>query len=234
MREMTPSPGRFSINTISLRREKKMKRSKYIDHTLLKPDTTKEQIIQLCKEAKEYDFASVCVNPCWIETARKELAGSDVNVCVVIGFPLGAMTSASKVFEAKDAIERGADEVDMVLNVGWLKDGDDAAVTNEIKAVKEAVGSHVLKVIIEACLLTNDEKVRACQDAEKAGADFVKTSTGFSTGGATVEDVALMKKTVGDRLKVKAAGGIRTKEAMDAMIAAGAERIGTSNGTKLM
>ncbi|MDD6560845.1 MAG: deoxyribose-phosphate aldolase [Lactimicrobium massiliense] len=211
-----------------------MKRSKYIDHTLLKPDTTKEQIIQLCKEAKEYDFASVCVNPCWIETARKELAGSDVNICVVIGFPLGAMTSASKVFEAKDAIERGADEVDMVLNVGWLKDGDDAAVTNEIKAVKEAVGSHVLKVIIEACLLTNDEKVRACQDAEKAGADFVKTSTGFSTGGATVEDVALMKKTVGDRLKVKAAGGIRTKEAMDAMIAAGAERIGTSNGTKLM
>ncbi len=211
-----------------------MKRSKYIDHTLLKPDTTKEQIIQLCKEAKEYDFASVCVNPCWIETVRKELAGSDVNVCVVIGFPLGAMTSASKVFEAKDAIERGADEVDMVLNVGWLKDGDDAAVTNEIKAVKEAVGSHVLKVIIEACLLTNDEKVRACQDAEKAGADFVKTSTGFSTGGATVEDVALMKKTVGDRLKVKAAGGIRTKEAMDAMIAAGAERIGTSNGTKLM
>lgn len=211
-----------------------MKRSKYIDHTLLKPDTTKAQIIQLCKEAKEYDFASVCVNPCWIETARRELAGSDVNVCVVIGFPLGAMTSASKVFEAKDAIERGADEVDMVLNVGWLKDGDDAAVTNEIRAVKEAVGSHVLKVIIEACLLTNDEKVRACQDAEKAGADFVKTSTGFSTGGATVEDVALMKKTVGDRLKVKAAGGIRTKEAMDAMIAAGAERIGTSNGTKLM
>lgn len=211
-----------------------MKRSKYIDHTLLKPDAVKAQIIQLCKEAKEYDFASVCVNPCWIETARKELAGSDVNVCVVIGFPLGAMTSAAKVFEAKDAIERGADEVDMVLNVGWLKDGDDAAVTNEIKAVKEAVGSHVLKVIIEACLLTNDEKVRACQDAEKAGADFVKTSTGFSTGGATVEDVALMKKTVGDRLKVKAAGGIRTKEAMDAMIAAGAERIGTSNGTKLM
>lgn len=211
-----------------------MKRSKYIDHTLLKPDAVKAQIIQLCKEAKEYDFASVCVNPCWIETARKELAGSDVNVCVVIGFPLGAMTSASKVFEAKDAIERGADEVDMVLNVGWLKDGDDAAVTSEIKAVKEAVGSHVLKVIIEACLLTNDEKVRACQDAEKAGADFVKTSTGFSTGGATAEDVALMKKTVGDRLKVKAAGGIRTKETMDAMIAAGAERIGTSNGTKLM
>lgn len=211
-----------------------MKRSKYIDHTLLKPDAVKAQIIQLCKEAKEYDFASVCVNPCWIETARKELAGSDVNVCVVIGFPLGAMTSASKVFEAKDAIERGADEVDMVLNVGWLKDGDDAAVTSEIKAVKEAVGSHVLKVIIEACLLSDEEKVRACQDAEKAGADFVKTSTGFSTGGATAEDVALMKKTVGDRLKVKAAGGIRTKETMDAMIAAGAERIGTSNGTKLM
>lgn len=211
-----------------------MNRNKYIDHTLLKPDATKEQIIRLCREAREYDFASVCVNPCWIETAKKELEGTDVNVCVVIGFPLGAMSSASKAFEAEDAVKRGADEVDMVINVGMLKDGNDAYVIDEIKACKKAVGSRVLKVIIEACLLTDDEKVRACRDAEKAGADFVKTSTGFSTGGATVHDVELMKKTVGDRLKVKASGGIRTKDEMDAMIEAGADRIGTSHGIELM
>lgn len=211
-----------------------MKTSKYIDHTLLKPDATKEKIIQLCKEAKENDFASVCINPCWIRTAKKELAGTDVNVCTVIGFPLGAMTCEAKVFEAKDAIEKGADEVDMVINVGMLKDGDDAYVTNEIHAIKEAVGNHILKVIIEACLLTDAEKVRACKDAEAAGADFVKTSTGFSTGGATVADVRLMKETVGDRLKVKAAGGIHTKEEMNALIEAGAERIGASAGLALI
>ncbi len=210
-----------------------MKLSKYIDHTLLKPDATKEKIVTLCAEAKEYDFMSVCVNPCWIETAKKELEGSDVKVCCVIGFPLGAMTKESKVFEAKDAVSKGADEVDMVINVGRLKDQDDAFVTEEIKAVKEAVGEKTLKVIIETCLLTDDEKVRACLCAKEAGADFVKTSTGFSTGGATPEDVALMKKTVGDSLKVKASGGVRTKEDFDAMVAAGAERIGTSNGTKL-
>ena len=211
-----------------------MKRSKYIDHTLLKADATKEMILKLCSEAKEYDFASVCVNPCWIETVKEALAGSDVMTCVVIGFPLGAMTTAAKVFEAKDAVERGADEVDMVINIGKLKDQDDAYVTEEIKAIKEAVGDHTLKVIIEACLLSDEEKVRACRDAEAAGADFVKTSTGFSLHGATIEDVRLMKETVGDRLKVKAAGGVRTGEDMDNMIAVGAERIGTSAGIKLM
>ncbi len=211
-----------------------MKPSKYIDHTLLKPETQKAAIEKLCREAKEYDFASVCVNPCWIDTARKELAGTDVNVCVVIGFPLGAMTMESKVFEAADAVKKGADEVDMVLNVGKLKDGDDAYVTEEIRQIKEAVGSHVLKVIIEACLLTDEEKVRACKDAMAAGADFVKTSTGFSTGGATVHDVKLMKETVGDKLKVKAAGGVRTPEEFQAMIDAGADRIGTSHGCELV
>ena len=211
-----------------------MKPSKYIDHTLLKPETQKAAIEKLCREAKEYDFASVCVNPCWIDAARKELAGTDVNVCVVIGFPLGAMTMESKVFEAADAVKKGADEVDMVLNVGKLKDGDDAYVTEEIRKIKEAVGSHVLKVIIEACLLTDEEKVRACKDAMAAGADFVKTSTGFSTGGATVHDVKLMKETVGDKLKVKAAGGVRTPEEFQAMIDAGADRIGTSHGCELV
>ena len=211
-----------------------MKRSKYIDHTLLKADATKEMILKLCSEAKEYDFASVCVNPCWIETAKEALKGSVVMTCFVIGFPLGAMTTAAKVFEAKDAVERGADEVDMVINIGKLKDQDDAYVTEEIRAIKEAVGDHTLKVIIEACLLSDEEKVRACKDAEAAGADFVKTSTGFSLHGATIEDVRLMKETVGDRLKVKAAGGVRTAEDMDQMIAAGAERIGTSAGIKLM
>lgn len=211
-----------------------MKLSKYIDHTLLKADSTGSQIRELCREAREYDFASVCVNPCWIETARRELEGSDVKVCVVIGFPLGAMATQAKVFEAKDAIERGADEVDMVLNIGMLKDGNDAYVTEEIRRIKEAVKDHVLKVILETCLLTDEEKVRACRDAVEAGADFVKTSTGFSAAGATPEDVALMKKTVGDRARVKAAGGVRTAADMKAMIDAGAERIGTSHGPELM
>ena len=211
-----------------------MKLSKYIDHTLLQADATKEQIVELCKEAKEYDFASVCVNPSWIDVAKEELQGSDVKVCVVIGFPLGAMTKDAKVFEARDAIEKGADEVDMVIHIGKLKDGDDAYVTSEIKAIKEAVGDHVLKVIIETCLLSDEEKVRACLDAKQAGADFVKTSTGFSTSGATVEDVALMKKTVGEGVSVKSAGGVRTKEDMMAMIDAGADRIGTSRGVSLM
>ncbi|MCR5229055.1 MAG: deoxyribose-phosphate aldolase [Solobacterium sp.] len=210
-----------------------MKRSKYIDHTLLKADSTKEQIIKLCAEAKEYDFASVCVNPCWISTAKKELEGSDVKVCVVIGFPLGMMTTEAKVFEARDAVEKGAEEVDMVINIGMLKDGEDSYVENEIRQIKQAVGNHILKVIIETCLLNDDEKVRACIAAKNAGADFVKTSTGFSTGGATPEDVALMRKTVGETMGVKAAGGVRTPEDFDRMIAAGATRIGTSSGIKL-
>ncbi|MCR5794149.1 MAG: deoxyribose-phosphate aldolase [Solobacterium sp.] len=208
--------------------------NKYIDHTLLKPNAQKDQVTKLCEEAKQYDFASVCVNPCWIPLAKELLQGTDVKVCVVIGFPLGAMTTEAKVFEAKDAVEKGAQEVDMVINVGMLKDGCDAYVTEEIRKIKEAVGDKVLKVIIETCLLTDEEKVRACLDAKAAGADFVKTSTGFSTGGATVHDVRLMKETVGDALKVKASGGVRTKETMKEMVEAGAERIGTSSGIALV
>ena len=211
-----------------------MKSSKYIDHTQLKPDATKEKILTLCKEAAEYDFASVCVNPCWIPVCTEALKGTDVKVCTVIGFPLGAMSKNAKVFETKDAIEAGAQEIDMVINVGMLKDGQDDYVIDEIRAVKEACGTHILKVIIEACLLTDEEKVRACVDAEKAGADFVKTSTGFSTGGATFEDVRLMRASVGPDVKVKAAGGIRDKETFEKMIELGAERIGTSSGAKLI
>lgn len=212
-----------------------MELNKYIDHTLLKPESTQADIERICREAVRYDFASVMVNPCWIPFAREQLKGSDVKAACVIGFPLGANTTATKVFEVKDAIANGADEVDMVLNIGQLKGGNDAYVTNEIKALKEAAGDHVLKVIIETCLLTDEEKVRACKDAAAAGADFVKTSTGFSTGGATVEDVKLMKKAVeGSPVKVKASGGIRTPETFQAMIEAGAERIGTSSGAKLI
>ena len=211
----------------------KMELNRYIDHTILKPEAGKEQVIKICEEAKENHFASVCINPCWIETAAEILAGTDVKVCTVIGFPLGAMTRESKVFEAQDAVKKGAEEVDMVINIGRLKDGDDQYVTDEIKAVKEAVGDLVLKVISETCLLTKDEIVRAGICVKNAGADFIKTSTGFSTGGAKAEDVRLMKETVGENIKVKAAGGIRTREAMDEMIAAGAERIGTSSGVKL-
>ncbi len=211
-----------------------MKDSKYIDHTLLKADAKKEDIIKLCDEAKEYDFFSVCINPCWIDVAKNELEGSDVKTCVVIGFPLGAMSKEAKVLEAKDAIEKGVDEVDMVLNIGKLKDNDDEYVVSEIASIKEVCGAKVLKVIIETCLLNEEEKVRACLLAKKAGADFVKTSTGFSTGGATVEDVKLMKDTVGDDMKVKASGGVRSKEDFKNMIEAGADRIGTSRGKDLV
>ena len=211
-----------------------MKTAKYIDHTLLKPDARREDIVRLCEEALRYDFASVCVNPSRIETAAEILQGSDVKVCCVIGFPLGAMSTAAKVFEASDAVTRGAQEIDMVLNIGFLKDGNDAAVTEEIRAVKNAVGSRVLKVIIETCLLDEAEIVRACRASVAGGADFVKTSTGFSVGGAKAEDVALMRKTVGDRAGVKASGGIRTPEAFRAMIEAGADRIGTSSGAAIV
>ena len=211
-----------------------MKESKYIDHTLLKPESTKAQIQKIIDEAKEYDFATVMVNPCWISFVKPQLKGTDVLAACVIGFPLGANTTAVKVFETKDALANGADEIDMVLNIGKLKDGEDTYVIDEIKAVKEACGKHCLKVIIETCLLTDEEKIRACKDVVAAGADFVKTSTGFSTHGATVEDVALMKKAVeGSNVKVKAAGGVRSREDFEAMIKAGAERIGTSAGTKL-
>ena len=208
--------------------------NKYIDHTLLKPNSTKEQILKLCAEAKEYDFKTVCVNPCWIEVCKQELEGTNVGVCTVIGFPLGAMSSKAKAFEAKDAVERGADEVDMVINIGWLKDHEDEKIIEEIKMIKEACDGHTLKVIIETCLLNEEEKVRACHDIMAAGGDFVKTSTGFSTSGATLEDVLLLKKTVGDKILVKAAGGVRSHDDLVKMIEAGANRIGTSSGVALL
>ncbi len=211
-----------------------MKASKYIDHTQLKPDATKEKIVSLCNEAKEYDFASVCINPCWIPLAKELLAGTDVKVCTVIGFPLGAMSTNAKCLEAADAVKAGAEEVDMVINIGMLKDGNDDYVRDEIAAIRKACDGRLLKVIIETCLLSDEEKVRACVLAKEAGADFVKTSTGFSTGGATVEDVALMRKTVGPDMGVKAAGGVRDKETFKAMIEAGATRIGTSSGKNLI
>ncbi len=210
-----------------------MKYNKYIDHTILKADATKADVIKICDEAIQYDFASVCINPCWVSFAADYLKDSDVNVCTVIGFPLGANTSSVKAFEAKEAVDNGADEVDMVINIGALKAGDEETVYQDIKAVVEATDK-LTKVIIETCLLTDEEKVIACKLAKKAGADFVKTSTGFSTGGATVHDVALMKETVGDELKVKASGGVRSYEDMLAVIEAGASRIGTSSGVSLM
>lgn len=211
-----------------------MKLNKYIDHTLLKQDATKDQILAIIEQAKQYDFASVCVNPTWVALAAKELDGTDVKVCTVIGFPLGANTSAVKAFETKDAIANGADEIDMVINVGALKAGDDALVEEDIRAVVEASGDKLVKVIIETCLLTDEEKVRACQLSQKAGADFVKTSTGFSTGGATVPDVALMRQTVGPDMGVKASGGARSLEDALAFIEAGATRIGASSGVAIM
>jgi deoxyribose-phosphate aldolase len=206
-----------------------------IDHTLLKPEVTKDQIVKLCGEAKEYRFASVCVNPYWVETAASELSGSDVKVCTVIGFPLGAATKETKAFETKDAIEKGAQEIDMVLNIGALKGGDEETVEADIRAVvDEAGGQAIVKVIIETCLLTDDEKIIACRLSKQAGADFVKTSTGFSTGGATIEDVALMRLTVGEEMGVKASGGVRSLEDLQAMVEAGATRIGASSGVKIM
>lgn len=206
-----------------------------IDHTVLKADVIKEEITKLTEEAKKYGFASVCVNPTWVAYSAEQLAGTNVKVCTVIGFPLGATTSAVKAFEAKDAIANGATEVDMVINVGALKDKNDELVLNDIKAVVEAAsGNALVKVIIETSLLNDEEKVRACELAVKAGADFVKTSTGFSTGGATPADVALMRKTVGDKTGVKASGGVRSLEDMNSMIEAGATRIGASSGVKIM
>ncbi len=208
--------------------------NKYIDHTQLAADATKDKIKKLCDEAKEYDFASVCVNSCWVKYCAKELKDSSVNVCTVVGFPLGAMVTRAKAYEAKCAVEDGADEVDMVINIGALHDKDYAFVEEDIREVKKACGDKLLKVIIEACLLSDDEKVKACELAAAAGADYVKTSTGFSKSGATAEDVALMRKTVGDKLGVKAAGGIRDSETAKKMIAAGASRLGCSAGIAIM
>ncbi len=210
--------------------------ARMIDHTLLKADAVRAEIVKLLEEAKQYKFASVCVNPTWVKTAAEFLKDTpEVKVCTVIGFPLGASTSEVKAFETKNAIENGAEEVDMVINIGALKDGQYDLVEKDIKAVAEqAKGKALTKVIIETCLLTDEEKVKACELAVSAGADFVKTSTGFSTGGATVEDVALMRKTVGPDIGVKASGGIRSIEDAQAVISAGANRIGASSGVKIM
>lgn len=208
--------------------------NQYIDHTLLKPESTQEQIDHLLSEAVEYQFASVCVNPTWVAHCSKTLAGTGVKVCTVVGFPLGANTSSVKAFETKDAIANGADEIDMVINVGQLISGQYEVVKADIRAVVEASQDKLVKVIIETCLLTNDEKVKACQLAVSAGADFVKTSTGFSAAGATVEDIVLMRETVGPNIGVKAAGGARSYEDAEAFIEAGATRIGTSSGVAIV
>lgn len=208
--------------------------NRYIDHTLLKPESTQTQIDKLIAEAVEYQFASVCVNPTWVSYAAKALKGTEVNVCTVIGFPLGANTSSVKAFETKDAVANGADEIDMVINIGQLKSGQYDAVEADIRAVVEASGDKLVKVIIETCLLTDDEKVKACQLAVAAGADYVKTSTGFSTAGANIADVTLMRKTVGPNIGVKAAGGTRSYADAEAFIKAGATRIGTSAGVVIV
>ncbi len=206
-----------------------------IDHTLLKANATKTEILKLCEEAKEYGFASVCVNPAWVGVAAEQLEGCDVKVCTVIGFPLGATTTAVKQFETVDAIKNGATEIDMVINIAAVKGKDDQKVEKDIRAVVEASKDKALvKVIIETSLLTDEEKVRACKLAVHAGADFVKTSTGFSSGGATVDDIVLMRKTVGEEVGVKASGGIRSFQDAEKMMAAGATRIGASSGVAIV
>lgn len=211
-----------------------MSLNKYIDHTILKANATRAQVVKLCDEATEHEFASVCVNSCWVPLCAERLAGTDVNVCTVIGFPLGAMSTAGKAAEAAAAVADGADELDMVINVGWLVAGEDDLVRDDIAAVVAAAEGRCVKVIIETCLLTDEQKVRACELSVEAGATFVKTSTGFSTGGATVHDVELMAKTVAGRCKVKASGGIHTAAEAQAMIDAGANRIGTSSGIAIV
>ncbi|MTK08524.1 MAG: deoxyribose-phosphate aldolase [Hungatella sp.] len=205
-----------------------------IDHTMLKADAGAEIIRRYCQEAKEYGFASVCVNSCYVPLAAQELKDSSVSVCCVAGFPLGAMLTSAKAFEASEAVKAGADEVDMVINIGALKDKNYDLVREDIRAVVDACQGRLVKVILENCLLSKEEIVKACQLSMEAGAQYVKTSTGFSTGGAVAEDVALMKKTVGEKLKVKASGGIRTPKEAEAMILAGADRIGAGNGIALL
>lgn len=208
--------------------------NKYIDHTVLKADTTQEKVQQIIDEAIQYDFMSVCINPTWVAYAAQKLADTGVKVCTVIGFPLGANTSVVKAYEASEAIKNGADEVDMVINIGAAKAGNWDLVASDIAAVVSAADGVTTKVIIETSLLTDEEKVQACQAAVKAGADFVKTSTGFSTAGATIDDIKLMRKTVGPDMGVKASGGVRSIADANAMIAAGATRLGTSNGVDIM
>ncbi|WP_350285704.1 deoxyribose-phosphate aldolase [uncultured Croceitalea sp.] len=211
-----------------------MKLAPYIDHTNLKPDATVEDIKQLCEEAILYGFKAVCVNGCHIPLTVDILGATNVKIATVIGFPLGAMSTTTKVFEAKDAIAKGVDEVDMVLNIGWLKSGMDVQVKEEIAQVKSVIGDKVLKVILETCYLTDDEKEHASRLSVAAGADFIKTSTGFGSGGATFIDVQLMKTVVGDKAQIKASGGIRDRETALKYIELGVTRIGTSSGPKLV
>ena len=211
-----------------------MNYNKMIDHTVLKADTPLETVKRICDEAMEYGFASVCINPCHVAYCADYLKDSDVNVCTVIGFPLGANTSAVKAFETKDAIANGSDEIDMVMNIGALKDKNYDLVRDDVKAVVEAANGTLVKVILETCLLTEDEIKKACELCVEAKADYVKTSTGFSTRGATIEDVRIMKEAVHGKAKVKAAGGVRTPEDMVKIVAAGADRIGTSAGCSLV
>ena len=208
--------------------------NKYIDHTILKATASSSDVQKLCEEAIEHEFYSVCVNGCYVVDAKHLLQGTDVKIAAVVGFPLGAMTTAAKIFEAKEAVENGASEIDMVINVAKLKDGEFEYVENEILQIKEAIGDNVLKVIIETCYLTDEEKVKACELSLVAKADFVKTSTGFGTGGATYEDVKLMKSVVGDNAKVKASGGVRDKETAQKYVELGAERLGTSSGIDIV
>lgn len=207
-----------------------------IDHTILAPDASREQVLRLCEEAREHGFASVCVNPVWVSLVAESLEGSDAVACSVVGFPLGASTTAAKAYETSRAVADGAREIDMVIDIAAAIAGDRDALVRDIRAVADAAHEDggLLKVIIEACLLTDEQKVLACEAAVEAGADFVKTSTGFSTGGATAEDVALMLRTVGPKIGVKASGGIRTREQALAMIAAGADRIGASKGVEII
>ncbi|MBQ8614407.1 MAG: deoxyribose-phosphate aldolase [Ruminiclostridium sp.] len=205
---------------------------KYVDHTRLAATATAEEIRTLCNEAVKYGTASVCIPPCYIETVKKEFP--DLNICTVIGFPLGYCTTETKIFETKDAVEKGADEIDMVINVCHVKNGDFTAVLEEIKAVKAACGGKLLKVIIEACYLTDEEKIKLCKIVTEAGAEYIKTSTGFGSGGATTEDIVLFRENIGPDVKMKAAGGIRTKEDMEKFIALGCSRIGTSGAVKAL
>lgn len=211
-----------------------MRINNYIDHTVLKATTTVEDIKKLCKEAKEHKFFAVCVNSSYVKIAKKELEGTDVKICSVIGFPLGAMSKEAKIFEAKECVKQGASEIDMVINIGFMKSGLYKEVEEEIREIKEAIGTSTLKVIIENCYLTENEKRLAVEMCVNASADFVKTSTGFGTGGATLEDLQLMKSIVGDKIKIKAAGGVKDLETAVKFIEAGASRLGTSSGVQLV
>lgn len=211
-----------------------MELNKFIDHTLLKPTATTSDIINLCKEAKEHNFYSVCVNSCYVKLAKKELKNSDIKICSVVGFPLGAMSAKAKVFEAKRAIKDGADEIDMVINIGLLKSKKYRSVEKEIRAIKKSIQKKVLKVILETCYLSEEEIVKASKLALKAKADFIKTSTGFGSRGASIEDIKLMKSVAGDKMKIKASGGIKDGKTAMEFIELGVGRLGTSSGIALV